>query len=152
MNYIGKGFYTLNIFTHNIPIKRYCDIWQFLATDFYWTTKVSSYQNIVYLVLSFDKSLPWLVIETHGSKLWIYFYLFISILCAKMSIVYRALKRKNVAKILKGNCQEGRQWRSRFFLDVIHGLDIKYLLTGRRSDEDRDVIGADFTNILQTEH
>jgi len=43
----------------------------------------------LYLVLGFDKSLTWLVIETNGSKLSIYFYLVIAILCTKMSSVYR---------------------------------------------------------------
>ncbi len=53
-----KVICTLVIFAHNIVIKRYCDIWQFLATDSYWPTKISSYQNLVFLVLGFDKSLP----------------------------------------------------------------------------------------------
>jgi len=34
---------THDIFTHNIAIKRYNNIKQFLATDFYRPTKVSSY-------------------------------------------------------------------------------------------------------------
>jgi len=63
--------YSHNIFAHNIGIRRYCDIWHFLATDFYWTTKVSSYKNFVYLVLWFDKSLPW-PIDIHGPKIFFY--------------------------------------------------------------------------------
>ncbi len=41
-----------------------------------------------YLGLSFVKSLPWFVIETHGSKLSMSFYLFIAIMYAKISSVY----------------------------------------------------------------
>ncbi len=75
---------------------QYCDkkILQnltFLATDFYWTTKVSSCKNLVYLVLLFYKSLPW-PIDIYGPKN--YFlsqYLLIPILWAKMSRVNKAL-------------------------------------------------------------
>ncbi len=56
--------------------KRYCDIWQFLATYLYWPTKVSSCQNLVYLVLGFDKSLPWLGIEFYALKISMSFYHF----------------------------------------------------------------------------
>jgi len=63
---------------------RYCDKeifqhWHFLATDFYWPTKVRSYKNLVYLVLWFDKSLPWPV-DIHGPKIsFLSQYLFIAI-------------------------------------------------------------------------
>jgi len=82
-----------NIFAHNIAIKRYCDIWHFLSTDFYWTTKVSSYKNLVnelmYLVLCFDQSSPW-PIDIHGPKIYFITIFFIAILCAKMSRVNKA--------------------------------------------------------------
>jgi len=68
---LDKALFTRDISVHNIAIKRYCDIWHFLATDFYWTTKVSSYQNLVYLVLWFDESLPW-PIDIHGPKISFY--------------------------------------------------------------------------------
>ena len=77
-----KGLYTQYC---DIVIKRYYDIWQFLATDFYWPNTV----NVAYLGLSFVKSLPLLVIETHGSKLSISIYIFIAILWAKISSVYK---------------------------------------------------------------
>ncbi len=50
-----------------------------------------------YLDLWFIKRLPWLVIEFGGSKIYfiaISFYLFIAILCAKMSRVNKALVLK----------------------------------------------------------
>ncbi len=69
---------------------QYCDKkilrhWHFLTTDFYWTTKVSFYKNLVYLVLWFDKSLPW-PIDIHVPKIF-----FIAILSVKMSRVNKAL-------------------------------------------------------------
>jgi len=58
--------------------------------------KASSKRTTNQGTLCFVKSLPWLVIEIHGSKK--YFlsqYLFIAILCAKVSRVKNALKSLN---------------------------------------------------------
>jgi len=52
-------------------------------------TKVSSKQNSNQGTLCFVKSLPWLVIEIHGSKI-----SFIAILCSKMSRVNKAINEK----------------------------------------------------------
>jgi len=43
-------------------------------------------KTLTYLGLRFVKSLPWFVIETHGSKISISFYLFIAILCEKYRV------------------------------------------------------------------
>jgi len=45
------------------------------------------------------KSLPWLVIETHGSKLSTSFLSFFAILCAKISSVYKPLGRIEQEKV-----------------------------------------------------
>ncbi len=50
------------------------------------------FKTLTYLGLSFVKSLPRFVNETHGPKLSMSFNLFIAILCARISSVYRALK------------------------------------------------------------
>jgi len=59
----------------------------FLATGFYWTTKVSSYKNLVYPVLSFDKSLPW-PIDIHGPEISFYRNTFLSKYCAQKCLVW----------------------------------------------------------------
>ncbi len=64
---------------HNIAIKRYCD-----------KIILSHTQGILHYFLS----LPWLGIKTYRSKISFYcniFYLFIAILCTKMSHVNKAL-------------------------------------------------------------
>jgi len=47
-------------------------------------------KTLTYLGLSFVRSLHWYIIETHGSKLFMSFYLFIAILFAKISSVHKA--------------------------------------------------------------
>jgi len=68
-------------------------------------------------MLYFYKFLPWLVIETHGSKLSIikiYFYPCIAILCPKMSRVTWALKSYNLLIELLG-CQMIKLLQNRKF-------------------------------------
>ncbi len=94
--FLVKAWLTRDILTHNIAIKRYCNKKIFLSHGFQWLTKVNSYQNLKYFDLWFVKSLPRLVIEIHGSKISfiaLSFYLFITILCAKMSLVNKAKVR-----------------------------------------------------------
>jgi len=55
--------HTWHIFAHNIAIKRYCGIWTFLATDFYWPTRapppwVSIIIWVAFLSLNLDRRIP----------------------------------------------------------------------------------------------
>jgi len=52
----------------------------------FYETKVSA-KNVMYLELIFVKSLPWLALKSVTQIIAISFYLFIKILCAKMSRV-----------------------------------------------------------------
>ncbi len=77
-------------YSHTIFFTQYCDKkdkkilrhWYFLAIGFYWTNKVSSYKNLVYLALSFDKSIP-RPIDIHGPKI-----SFLSQYCARKCPVW----------------------------------------------------------------
>jgi len=86
--------YTHWIFLH--PILRHCNkkMLQHLtifSSRFLMTNQGKLLKTLTYLGLSFVKSLPRLVIETYDSNLSIYFYLFIAIVCAKISSVYKPL-------------------------------------------------------------
>jgi len=86
----------LRIIYCNKKIKRYWDKKLSLSYGFQWLTKVRSLRNIKYLDLWFIKSLPW-PIEINTSKIYFYLnsfllqYIFIAILCVKMSRVNKAL-------------------------------------------------------------
>jgi len=69
---------TQDIFTHNLAIKIYYHIWQFLATDFYWPTKVRYCGN----EMQGMQSLPWLVSKPVADAK----YLLFAILCVKYCV------------------------------------------------------------------
>jgi len=70
-----KALFTRDILAHFIAIKRYCDK-KIILSHRFLLAKVSSFL-----------SLPWLGVETYGSK-----NIFIAILYAKMSLVKKAPK------------------------------------------------------------
>jgi hypothetical protein len=78
---------------HNIAIKRYCNKKIFLS-HWFLLAMVSSYQTTNRDILSFVQSLPWLVTEIHGSKIFLIAILsifFIAVLYAKKSCVNKTL-------------------------------------------------------------
>jgi len=72
-------------------IKRYCDKYLFLSNWFILTKvrpKVSSKQTTNQGILCFIKSLPWLVIKIHGSKIYLNRNIFLSQYCVQKCLVW----------------------------------------------------------------
>jgi len=106
----SQALFTHYIFANNIAIKRYFNIWHFLATYVYWTTKVSSHKtlgNLYYVLIRaclglltsisfycniFLSQYLFIAISFYHN-IFLSQYLFIAILCAKMFHVNRALQR-----------------------------------------------------------
>ena len=83
----SKALFTRDILTHNIAIKRYYDKNIFLS-HWFLLVKVSSQRTTNQGTLCFVKSLPWLVIEIHGSKISFYLNIFLSKYCVPKCLVW----------------------------------------------------------------
>jgi hypothetical protein len=79
---------------------------RYLRHRFQCPTKVSYYKNTTYLVLCFVKSLPWLFNRNLWPKSK---YLFIVILCVKMSRVNKALFSSDLKKIYSVYVEERKK-------------------------------------------
>jgi hypothetical protein len=99
----SKALFTRDILVHNIVIKRYCDKNIFLSHGFQ--------QNIKYLDLWYIKSLPWLVIEIHGSKISFYRNIFLSQYCVPKCLVWIRPKCNHLENAPFSLCDKKR-WSS----------------------------------------